>query len=49
MSAPDEENATIDITCPECGAKVRLKKRDADRDMTARCPKGHVVPLVKMV
>jgi hypothetical protein len=47
MSAP-EEDTEIEITCPECGAKVRVKKRDADREMTARCPKGHDVPLVKM-
>jgi DNA-directed RNA polymerase subunit RPC12/RpoP len=47
MSAREEESETIEITCPECGTKIRMKKRDADREMVARCPKGHDVPLVK--
>jgi len=44
MSAPEEE---IEIVCPDCGAKIRMKKKDADRTMVAKCPKGHEVPLVK--
>lgn len=45
MSDKDE---VIEVTCPECGAKVRVPKSEADKKMTARCPKGHDVPLVKM-
>lgn len=37
----------ISVTCPECGAKVKLAVKDAEEKMTARCPKGHEIALVK--
>jgi DNA-directed RNA polymerase subunit RPC12/RpoP len=40
----DEE---ISVTCPECGAKVKLAVKDAEEKMSARCPKGHEIPLMK--
>ncbi len=48
MSAPDKDEV-IEVTCPECGAKVRVAKREADKNMTARCPKGHEVGLMKLI
>ncbi len=48
MSAP-EKDEVIEVTCPECGAKVRVAKSEAERKMTARCPKGHEVGLVKLI
>ncbi len=38
---------TVEVQCPECGAKVKLSVKDADEKMAARCPKGHEIPLMK--
>lgn len=43
--AKDDE--VIEVQCPNCGAKVRVREEDAERDGRARCPNGHDVPLAK--
>ena len=43
--AKDEED--LQITCPECKAVVRVSVEKAERDMKARCPNGHEIPLAK--
>ena len=42
-----KDDATIEIECPKCHAKVKIAMKDAEDKMTARCPKGHEIPLVK--
>ncbi len=37
----------IEVKCPDCGAVVRVTREKADREMKAKCPNGHEVPLVK--
>ena len=43
----ESRDDTIEVTCPECKAKVTLDAKEAERTMKARCPKGHEIPLVK--
>lgn len=43
--AKDEE--IIEIRCPECGAVIRIPERQAEKEMKARCPNGHEVPLAR--
>lgn len=40
-------DAPIEVTCPVCKAKILIAAEEAARTMTARCPKGHEVPLVR--
>ncbi|MCL2778514.1 MAG: hypothetical protein FWD73_10960 [Polyangiaceae bacterium] len=37
----------VEVKCPECGEVVRVPFEKAEREMRARCPRGHDVPLVK--
>ena len=37
----------IEVKCPDCGAVVRISREKADREMKAKCPNGHEVPLAK--
>jgi predicted RNA-binding Zn-ribbon protein involved in translation (DUF1610 family) len=46
---PSEPEEAIEVTCPECGAKVKISERQAERDMKAKCPNGHEVPLAKAI
>jgi putative FmdB family regulatory protein len=48
MSSSDP-NAKLEFTCPECGAKFEVSDKQAERDNKATCPKGHEVPLAKMI
>ncbi len=41
------KNDEIELTCPECKAKVAISVKEADEKMKARCPNGHEIPLVK--
>ena len=41
----DEED--LQVRCPECQAVVRVPVETAERDMKARCPNGHEIPLAK--
>jgi hypothetical protein len=38
---------SIEVTCPKCGETVRIPEKQAETQMTARCSKGHEIPLVK--
>lgn len=44
--AKDEEDI-VEVRCPECDAKIRLARTEAERNFKAKCPNGHEVPLVK--
>ncbi|AKV03517.1 hypothetical protein AKJ09_10180 [Labilithrix luteola] len=37
----------IEVRCPECGTVFHVPLEKAEREMRARCPKGHDVPLAK--
>jgi uncharacterized Zn finger protein (UPF0148 family) len=39
----------IEVTCPVCKERVRVKEKDAEKSMTVRCSKGHEIPLVRMM
>jgi hypothetical protein len=41
------QDKTIEVTCPKCGETVRIPEKQAEAQMTARCSKGHEIPLVK--
>ena len=42
-------NDEIEVRCPECGAIVKVPEKQAERDNKAVCPKGHEIPLAKMI
>jgi hypothetical protein len=44
-----KDDEVVEVRCPECGAPVRVARAQAERDFKAKCPKGHEVPLVKML
>ena len=44
---PTDDDEIVEVTCPDCNAKVRIRRKDAERDYRATCPNGHDVPLVK--
>jgi uncharacterized protein (UPF0212 family) len=44
---PAGDEDVIEVRCPDCGATVRVARVVAERDMVAKCPKGHEVQLVK--
>ncbi len=46
MSA-QEDDRPVQVKCPECKELVKIPKGDAERDMSARCSRGHIIPLVK--
>jgi predicted RNA-binding Zn-ribbon protein involved in translation (DUF1610 family) len=41
------KDEVVEVKCPDCGAVVRIAREKADREMKAKCPNGHEVPLVK--
>ncbi len=47
--AQDPEEPKLEFRCPECGAKVVVSEKQAEREMKAKCPKGHEVPLAKAI
>jgi ssDNA-binding Zn-finger/Zn-ribbon topoisomerase 1 len=44
---PKDDEDTVEVRCPECDAKVRMKREEAEKTFLARCPNGHEIPLVK--
>lgn len=44
---PKDDDGVVEVRCPECGATVRIPEKQAERDMKAKCPKGHDIPLAK--
>lgn len=49
MPHEPEEPKDLEFRCPECGAKVVVSEKQAEREMKAKCPKGHDVPLAKAI
>lgn len=39
----------VEVKCPDCGATVKIPAVQAERDYKAKCPKGHEIPLAKMM
>lgn len=39
----------IEVTCPVCKEKVRVKETDAAEKMSVRCSRGHEIPLVRLM
>jgi putative FmdB family regulatory protein len=48
-SASDPNGPKLEFRCPECGVKFEVSEKQAERDNKAKCPKGHEVPLAKMI
>jgi putative FmdB family regulatory protein len=48
-SASDPNDPKLEFRCPECGTKFEVSEKQAERDNKAKCPKGHEVPLAKMI
>ena len=44
---PKDEEDIVEVRCPECNAEVRVPREKAEREVKAKCPKGHEFPLVK--
>lgn len=45
----ENEDDVIEVTCPKCGAKATVDRAKAEREYKATCPKGHEIPLAKMI
>jgi hypothetical protein len=43
----DESDEVIELTCPACGASVRVPEAQAAREMKARCKNGHEFPIAR--
>ena len=37
----------MEVRCPECKAKVKVKVEDAEQGKPVRCPNGHEIPMMK--
>jgi len=44
MPSDDE---LIEVRCPECGSVIKITEEEAEEKNSAKCPKGHDVPLAK--
>jgi hypothetical protein len=44
---PNDDADILEVRCPTCDAKIRVRRDKAERDFKAKCPNGHEVPLVK--
>ena len=42
---PPGDDEPIEVRCPTCDALVRVPRETAEREMAARCPKGHPIVL----
>ncbi len=45
MTASDEPE--MEVRCPECKKKFKVKIADVDQGKPVRCPSGHEVPMMK--
>ncbi|WP_394822539.1 MJ0042-type zinc finger domain-containing protein [Pendulispora albinea] len=43
------DDPVMEIRCPTCKATIKVALSEAEATMKVKCPKGHDVPLVKMV
>ncbi len=44
MAKRDE---TVEITCPKCARRLKLRAAEAEERMSVRCACGETIPLVK--
>ena len=49
MVSSDPKAGTLEFKCPESGVKFEVDEKQAERENKAKCPKGHDVPLAKMI
>lgn len=47
MANDPTNDEPVEVRCPECGVLVKIPEAQAARDMEAKCPKGHLIPLAK--
>lgn len=47
MANSDED--IVEVKCPDCGATVKIPASKAEQEYKAVCPKGHEIPLAKMI
>lgn len=45
MAEDDKEK--VEVTCPKCGAVVRIAREKAEKENRVDCPKGHEIVLFK--
>jgi hypothetical protein len=43
-----DENETVELECPECGAKVKTTAKQAEKGKV-RCPRGHEFAVMGML
>jgi predicted Zn finger-like uncharacterized protein len=48
MLRKDEGDEKVELECPKCGARFEVSAKKADTG-EVRCPRGHEVPVVKML
>ncbi len=46
---PSEQEPTIEVKCPVCKEKVRIREAEAQAKMKARCSKGHDIELARAI
>lgn len=44
-----EKDDRIEVKCPVCKKTIEVSAAEAEKKMSVRCPKGHDVPLVKIL
>lgn len=44
-----ENEEVVEVKCPDCGATVKIPRVKAEQEFKATCPKGHEIPLAKML
>ena len=37
----------MEVRCPECKKKVKVKVTDVEQGKPVRCPSGHDIPMMK--
>lgn len=45
----NDKKDVIEVVCPVCKQRIEVSAADAEKKMSVRCPKGHEVPLVKIL
>ena len=44
---PEDDKEEVQVTCPKCGAVVKIARAKAEKENRAQCPKGHEIELFK--
>jgi hypothetical protein len=44
----DDKDETVELECPECGAKVKTTAKQAEKGKV-RCPRGHEFAVMGML